>query len=128
MNDYLQVLKNGMSNLSGISEGWYNEVKDGMNLLTEEQRQVIEYRLQKCAECPFNSVNALNTTSYKTTLDYYHCSSCKCPLSKKTKAFSDNCGLEYFMFNADDDSVKHIREYYMTHNEPIELKWKAVSL
>lgn len=128
MNDYLQVIKNGMSNIPAITEALTNEIKDNLGLLTQPQKDVIEYRLSKCIDCPFNSINAISMTGYKTELDYYHCSVCKCPINTKVKSFDSNCGLEWFMFNVNDESVKHIKEYYMKHNEPLELKWKAVNV
>lgn len=126
MKDYINVLKKGLSNIPNITEGWTNSFLKDYNLLPEHLKVIAEQRLSKCIECPFNSDNAKKELEYNTTLDYFHCSSCKCPINKKVYAFGESCGLEWFMFHANDDDQKHILEYYKNHNEPIELKWKKV--
>jgi len=127
MNEYIQVLKNGINNISGVAEGWSNLIKDKLGVLSPREKEVVEKRIIKCSECPFNSSNAKKNLGYETDLGYDHCSSCKCPLDVKPFALHDNCGLEWFMFNAQDESVKHIKDYYTIHNESIELKWKAIN-
>lgn len=124
-NEYLNVLKRGISNISSVTEGWTNSVLNEMKLLDEKKQKIANERLEKCLQCPFNSDNA-KSIGYETSLDYFHCSSCKCPLNKKVFAFDDNCGLEWFMFHAGDADQKHILEYYKEHNLPIELKWKKI--
>jgi hypothetical protein len=126
MNDYIKTIKNGLSNITGVSRGWYNVVKSKLGKLTIEQQEIIEKRINICLECPFNSINAKTNLGYKSDLSYEHCSSCNCPIDAKPFDLNDDCGLKWFIFHSDDDSVKHIKEYYMNHNEPIELKWKSV--
>lgn len=125
MKEYLNVLKRGIGNIKGVTEGWTNATLDKFNLLDENKKKIAEQRLKKCLECPFNSENA-KSIGYETSLDYFHCSSCKCPIDKKVFSFDDNCGLEWFMLHPNNDDQKHILEYYRTHNESIELKWKKI--
>ena len=124
MNDYLNVFLKGLTNIPNITEGWVNSVKDKLNLLPQRDRDIANQRLVICNNCPFNSEKAKANLEYKTSLDYYHCSSCKCPIDKKVFSFNESCGLEWFLFNSQDEDQKHIVEYYSQHpEESIELKW-----
>lgn len=124
MNDYINVLKKGITNIPNITEGWINSVKDKYDILPLEQREIANKRLEICNSCPLNSENAKANLEYKTTLDYYHCSSCKCPIDKKVFAMDDKCGLEWFIFNSQDEDQEHIKKYYTENpKEEINLKW-----
>lgn len=121
MNIHLQRISNGLSNIPGIAESWKNEFKESVGLLSEKEQQVIAKRLDICGSCIFNSIKA-KEIGYNNDTDY-HCSVCKCPINTRVKSFTSNCGMEWFIFNPDDSSVSHVKEYFMSHNEPIELKW-----
>ena len=42
MNEYLQTLKNGINNISGVAEGWSNLVKDKLGVLPSREKEVVE--------------------------------------------------------------------------------------
>lgn len=54
-----------------------------------------------CLDCPFNSINARESEEYKelfgknydSSLNYFHCSICACPIQRKTACLSCECGL-----------------------------------
>ena len=124
MNDYLNVLKKGLSNIPNITQGWINSVKDKFDILSPELKEVANKRIGICNGCPFNSEAAKANLGYDTSLDYYHCSSCKCPIDKKVFSFAENCGLEWFMLHPSEEDQKHIIKHYSEHpEESIELKW-----
>jgi len=53
--------------------------------------QVSEERLNICSTCSFQSENAKAELGYKTFRFDLHCTSCGCPLKKKTKSLSSEC-------------------------------------
>lgn len=123
--NYLNLIKKGIKNLPSITEGYANALKAEYDLLDETTIGIANERLKICLECPFNSDNAINIGyENKDNINYFHCSSCGCPIKKKVLSLSSNCGLENFLINPEAEDVIHILKYYKTNNESIQLKWK----
>ncbi len=125
MKDEIKALMNAKKNYKRVFEGWTNLAKDKFNLLSKEDKKIVEERKSICESCIFNSVNAKEKLGYESTLVYEHCSSCKCPIPAKIMSLESNCGLDEFSMNPNDESVKHILEYYQNNNEEISWKWFA---
>jgi hypothetical protein len=117
ISEYLTLIGKGVKNFDKIVEGIYNEKT--FNSLSDEIKDVIADRTVKCAECPFNSINAkLSEEYFKLFGEHYiserrdsHCAICGCLLKYKIPSLSSNCGLE--IYNANNK------------NNLQPLKWKA---
>lgn len=117
LSEYLTLVGKGIKNFDKIVEGIYNE--KNLNSLSEEEKTIINDRTSKCAECPFNSINAkLSEEYFKLFGEHYetnrrdaHCAICGCLLKYKIPSLSSNCGLE--IYNAKNK------------NNVQPLKWKS---
>lgn len=101
LTEFLILAKKGLPNIDKIAEGWINDAKLENNELKEEELVEILQRRKICNECPFNSINAVNSIeyfeafneNYKTSRNDLHCSLCGCPVSKKTASLSSSCAI-----------------------------------
>ena len=102
--EYTNLIKRGVLNADKIVEGLSNKALKRFNLLNEEDRNIIEQRMDICLNCPYNSNSAttseeylaLTGEHYTTSRPELHCSLCGCILDLKTSSLSSNCGIEFW--------------------------------
>lgn len=94
IGELLKLIPKGFKNFDKIVEGWTNDIRMEMGDLPEEQVAIIIQRRLICAECPFNSKNAVKLGFYSTQRTDEHCTQCLCPINAKTASLSSNCGLD----------------------------------
>lgn len=101
----MSLIKKAWENKEHIIHGIFTAVKNEFNMLSEEEQKIIAERRAICAECPFNSSNAVKIGYVTNRLDE-HCTACGCNIFVKTSCLECNCGIEAL------------------NNENQELKWK----
>lgn len=114
-----------MKNLDKVVEGIINQVKDDLNMLSEEEQAEIVRRRVICETCPFNSKNAVKD-GYTTDRIDDHCIMCGCTITRKTASLSSSCGIGNC--NPDNDAdckKKGLKEFNKEHNIKMVLKWEA---
>jgi hypothetical protein len=104
-----------------------NEVKEQLSFLPEDEQAEIARRRLICANCPFNSDNAIKE-GYKTSRIDSHCILCGCTISRKTASLSSTCGID--CCNAEqktdcDCKKKNLKEYNVKNNINLTVKWEA---
>lgn len=102
-----------------------NQVKADYGMLSEEEQAEIARRRLICAECPFNSKNAIKD-GYETSRLDEHCTMCGCTITRKTASLSSACGLS--CCNASNDSectckYPTLKKFNVDRNINMELKW-----
>ena len=115
--------RNGMKDISKVTEGISNSVLNSFNLLDEDKQDIIAERYETCLNCPFNSEKAASSKEYKdltgkhykTERTELHCSLCGCVAKFKVAALSSNCGAE--LWNAQHPQNPELH---------VPLKWKSI--
>ena len=129
VKEYFQMIPAIAQNLPKIWEGTVNQVKESFHMLAEDEQAEIIRRRIICAECPFNSSNAVVQLGYESSRIDEHCIMCGCTIARKTASLASNCGID--ACNAtplDPDSHcknKYVKDYNDENNINAELKWKA---
>ena len=102
--EYTKLIKQGVKNADKIVEGLSYKALKRFNLLNEQDKHIIEERMDICLNCPYNSINArtsseyleLTGNQYETNRPELHCSLCGCILDLKTSSLSSACGIEHW--------------------------------
>ena len=66
--------------------------------------------MEKCRQCPFNSVNA-KLEGYETNRTDAHCTKCLCNLHLKTRALSAQCPEKFWLKETTQKEEKEITKY-----------------
>jgi hypothetical protein len=90
-----------LQNADKILHGMTNKVANHFRLLSDEKKEIIADRMERCLGCPYNSINArvsqeyeqLTGKHYDTARPELHCSLCGCILEIKTSSLSSDCGI-----------------------------------
>lgn len=82
----IELLKNIWVNKSTILKALWNRFFNPTKV-----RNLANYRLQICEQCPFNSVNT--TKRRFGNLPYQHCTMCGCALYLKTFSAESKCPI-----------------------------------
>jgi len=106
INTYFKLVKDGLPNIDKIIEGNLNNLKEELDILSEEETKEIARRRAICESCPLYSLNAKKDDSaYRSLFGFpfeydslreKYCGSCGCPISVKTASLTSNCGLEAY--------------------------------
>lgn len=127
LKEYAKLFPTLISQSDKILEGIVNQVKMEFDILPEPQQTEIARRRAICAECPFNSSNAV-VNGYKTNRIDEHCSLCACTITRKTASLSAACGIDccnaLSETNCDCDD-KSFKNYNVIHDITIKPKWTA---
>lgn len=111
--EYVRALGQALKKPDIVIEGWLTDAKLMNGELSEEETKEIIRRRAICETCPFLSRNALESGNYHTVRKDLHCIQCGCPITKKTAALSDNCGIEVY------------NKRKQNKNKQLPLKWEA---
>ena len=90
--------------IKNILEGWANRVKDELNLLPDDKKQISENRLLICNSCPLRSGNSCSTSKEGIAVKTFKYngqerikgkvySGCGCNLSAKSLCMDCSCPL-----------------------------------
>ena len=98
--------------LKEIAQGWFNELKDTLGILSPEIKEMALNRLKICLECPIqldgtcsSSLSGKAVQDFKYNTAFYselrfkdqEYKGCGCPLSVKSKSSKSNCPLGKFL-------------------------------
>lgn len=96
-------------NFKEILEGWRNDLVPPKDM-KEFIEKVSEERLEICSGCPLQSENARKAGTYRGFRFDLHCTSCGCPLKKKTKSLSSECPMKKWLAIATDEERFEIEQ------------------
>jgi hypothetical protein len=110
-----------------ILDGIVNQVKLQYDMLPEDEQAEIARRRFICADCPFNSSNAI-ANGYKNNRFDEHCIMCGCTITRKTASLEAACGIDCCNNNSESDCTCKDKELLAFNKEnkiDIQVKWKA---
>lgn len=97
-------------------------------MLPEDEQAEIARRRTICADCPFNSSNAVKELLYKTGRFDEHCVLCGCTISRKTAALTEDCGMTCCNAKPTHDcncKNEGLKQFNTENNINAPLKWVA---
>jgi hypothetical protein len=127
LKEYVELTPMIFKQAPKILEGTIAQVQANFGMLPEDEQAEIARRRLICAECPFNSTNAVND-GYKSDRIDEHCIMCGCTISRKTASLSSACGLDCCNANSTTGcgcKKTALKNYNVANGINFELKWKA---